>query len=135
MPSCLDLTGKRHSGAVEVNWDSSPERVRKSAETLVGAVIEQAFTDGMRFVQIGYDNDGATFLRYHSAPNAEVAGSWSMSPPPAECYSHLVQAIISLTDLTPGVHLVGELKVKHRRLKNIHVEIHALSNLMLELRE
>lgn len=123
-PGTIDVGTLRPGTTRTISDDCRALRVSDSPiSQLLGAIIAQAWHDGMTKVHLGIDGATQTmFLRYYGPSNWESPLWWEMSPPPAERYSALVQTLIANAQFDLGAAPIGHLIIRVNRT-DLHVNV------------
>jgi hypothetical protein len=105
---------------------------RRELRMLLGAIVHQAMDDGMLKIQIGVDRaSGEPFMRYfgvrHFTPDKRTW--WDMVPPPAYCYTTMLQTCLSLAELDDDLPLKGVIPArKDRKRLNLRLAVNEVES-------
>ena len=134
------LTLDDQPGIAEIEWVPG-ERDRKAlhrrAMALLSAIVTQARLDGMSKIRLKARQGERPVMLDYFGPRADPAARWwDMSPPPFECYPHLVQAALSCAALEEGLPLRGQVSAQLRgRAVNIRFALPTVEELTLTIED
>ena len=119
---------------IDMGLDSPGSLQLEKTRKLLGAIVSQARLDGMSAlrIQVASEHNEVSMSYFGPASDGSVMW-WQMTAPPVEVYPSIIQCVMALAELEPGLPLRGRVRAKLKRKPfEVLLEVPALAEVILK---